>query len=128
MENILPQYYAAFNGLHSFVHLRAPKGSQQVTLFRPLRTSLLGKTPFVMTDLANGRLARVTTWYSAVCLCFEPLLIQRSAGRRVYVTQWDYRSTRNIFQVVARSLCRSSFLAALLAVSCTAVRCVVRAT
>ena len=49
-----------------------------MTLFRSLRTSPLGKTPFAMTILANGRLARVTTWYRAVCLCFKPLLIQDS--------------------------------------------------
>ena len=102
-EKILPQYYVAVGGLHSFVHLRAQWGSQQMTYFQLLRTSLLGKTPFAMTIHANGRLARVTMWYSGVCLCFEPLLIQRSAGRRMYVTQWDYRSTQNIFVVVDRS-------------------------
>ena len=35
MEKMLPQYYAAFDGLHSFVHLRAPRGSWQMTLFGP---------------------------------------------------------------------------------------------
>ena len=56
MEKILPQYYTAFDGLHSFVHLRAPEGGRQMTLFRPICTSLLGKMPFAMTILANGRL------------------------------------------------------------------------
>ena len=47
----------------------------------------------------------------------------------MYVTQCrDYRSTRNIFQVVAHSLpafVGQVILAALLAVSCTVVRCIV---
>ena len=103
MEKILPHYYGAVGGLHSFVHLRALQGSWQMTLFQPLRTSLLGKTPFAMTIHANGSLARVTMWYRGMCLCFEPLLIQRSAGRCVYMTQWDYRSTKNIFVVVDHS-------------------------
>ena len=33
MEKVSPQYYAAFNGLHSFVHLGAPRGSWQMMLF-----------------------------------------------------------------------------------------------
>ena len=59
-----------------------------MTLFRPLCTLLLGKTQFAMAILANGSLARVTTWYCAVCLCFAPLLTQRSGitGTSVYVT------------------------------------------
>ena len=101
MEKSLPQYHAAFNGLHSFVHLRAPHDSRQMTLFRPVRTLLLGKMPFVMTFLANGRLARLTTR----CLCFGPLLTQVSGitGTSVYVTQWDERSMHSIFQAVACS-------------------------
>ena len=78
MEEILQQYYAAFDGLHSLVHLRAPRGGQQMMLFQPLRTSPLGKAPFAMTILANGHLAQVTMWYSIVCLCFKPLLAQCS--------------------------------------------------
>ena len=35
-----------------------------------------------MTILANGRLARVTTWYNAVCFWFEPLLSQRGGITR----------------------------------------------
>ena len=31
-----------------------------------------------MTILANGGVARVATWYSAVCLCFKPLPTQHS--------------------------------------------------
>ena len=60
-----------------------------------------GKMPFVMTFLANGRLARLTTR----CLCFGTLLTQVSSitGTSVYVTQWDERSMHSIFQAVAYS-------------------------
>ena len=57
---ILPQYSTAFTGLHHFVHLRAPRGSWQMTLFRSFCTSLLSKTAFAMTILANDRL--VWSW------------------------------------------------------------------
>ena len=78
MEKILPQYCAAFDGLHSFVHLRVTRDSWQMMLFRSLCTSLLGKMPFAMTIFANCCQARLTTLYSAVCLCCKPLLTQRS--------------------------------------------------
>ena len=67
-----------------------------MTLFRLLRTSLLGKTPFAMTIIANGRVARAT---SGTAPCFEPLLTQGSGmpERRVYEIQLDRMSTRNIF-------------------------------
>ena len=104
-----------------------------MTLFRPLRTSPLGKTPFAMTILANGRLARVTTWYSAVCLCFRPLLTQRSEitgttcvrdtmGLQLGQSGTSYRSW-----LVARQPLQVKFLlVVLLAASCNVVPCVVR--
>ena len=48
-----------------------------MTLFRLLRTSLLGKTPFAMTIIANGRVAREQVAQRRV-LCFELLLTQGS--------------------------------------------------
>ena len=68
MEKILPQYYVAVGGLHSFVHLRALRGSQQMTYFQLLRTSLLGKMPFAMTipcqcnNPVNIRCLQDTLW------------------------------------------------------------------
>ena len=91
----------------SFVHLRALWGSRQMTLFRPLHTSLLGKAPFAMTILANGRLAQTEQRDSAPYACVASHCLPSAAellGRRMYVTQWDCRSMWNIFQVVAHSL------------------------
>ena len=132
IEKILPQCYAAFDGLHSFVHLRAPRGSRQMTLFWPLRTLLLHKTPFAMMIHANGHLALVTTWYSTVCLCFEPLLTQRSRNTRATCVRGKMRLWVNTEHLSGRgsqlaSHCRSSCLVEVLAVSCTVVLCVVRA-
>ena len=119
-------------GCISFVHLRAPQGSRQMTLFWPLCTLLLRKTPFAMTIHANGQLALVTTWYSTVCLCFEPLLTQRSGNTGATCVHGKMRQWVNTEPLSGRgsqlaSHCRSSFLVELLAVSYTVVLCVVRA-
>ena len=75
-----------------------------MTLFQSLRTSLLGKTPLAMTILANGRLARVTMWYSACVLSYCLPNAAELPGRRVYMIKCDYGTMQTIFQVVARSL------------------------
>ena len=128
LEKILPQYYTAFDGLHSFVHFRALRGSRQMMLFWPLRTSPLGKTPFAMTILANGCLARVTTWYSAMCLCLEPLLGGITRAMCVRDKMWLWVNQEHLPGRGSKlaSHCRSS-LAELLAVSFTVVLCIVRA-
>ena len=67
---ISPQYCMAFTGLFSFVHFRVPRGSHADGLCWHLWTSLLGKTPFVMTILANGHIARLTTVQRHVLFIF----------------------------------------------------------
>ena len=104
MENILPQYYATFNGLHSFVHLRAPRGSQQMTHFRPLYVCFSARCQLQWRFLAKILLE----WHLCAAPCafiLSPCLpsAMELPGRHVYVTQWDYRSTQNIFLVMASS-------------------------
>ena len=105
-----------------------------MTLFQPLRTSPLGKTPFAMMTLSNGRLARVTVWYSAVCLCFKPLLTQHSritgttCVRDTLGLQLGQRGTSYRSWLVARQPLQVKFLlVALLAASCIVVPSIVRA-
>ena len=58
-----------------------------------------------MTVLANGRPAQPTTWYSAMCLCFELLLTQRSrmSDMKCVRDTMGQGSTRTIFHAVACS-------------------------
>ena len=68
--------------------------------------------------------------YSTVCLCFEPSLNQRSGITRATCVRGKMRLWVNVEHLPDRgsqlaSHCRSSFLAELLAVTCTVFLCVV---
>ena len=95
---ILPQSCAAFDWLHSFVPFRVPRSSRQMTILGLRRTSLFGETPFAMTVL------QMAAKYSAECFVvnrhYLPTVVQLPR-RNMNTTQWNKRSTRNIFHVVA---------------------------
>ena len=82
-----------------------------------------------MTILANGRLARVTRWYGAVCVCCEPLLTQRSGITGTKCVR-DTMGTRGQGGTASRSWPAArrplvKVFGRTLAVFCTVLRCVV---